>query len=51
MASRLRWSTAFAAGKKLPSAFVIAGNVGTPEGVMDLERWGADATKVGVGPG
>ena len=35
----------------LPSAFVIAGNVGTPEGVMDLERWGADATKVGVGPG
>jgi len=37
--------------ERLPSAFVIAGNVGTPEGVMDLERWGADATKVGVGPG
>jgi GMP reductase len=37
--------------EKLPGAFVIAGNVGTPEGVMDLERWGADATKVGVGPG
>ena len=36
---------------KLPASFVIAGNVGTPEGVMDLERWGADATKVGVGPG
>ncbi len=31
--------------------FVIAGNVATPEGVTDLERWGADATKVGVGPG
>jgi GMP reductase len=36
---------------KLPQAFVIAGNVGTPEGVIDLENWGADATKVGVGPG
>ena len=37
--------------ERLPQAFVIAGNVGTPEGVIDLERWGADATKVGVGPG
>jgi GMP reductase len=35
----------------LPEAFVIGGNVGTPEGVMDLERWGADATKIGIGPG
>ena len=31
--------------------FIIAGNVATPDGVSDLERWGADATKVGVGPG
>jgi GMP reductase len=37
--------------KKLPSTFVIAGNVATPEAVIDLENWGADATKVGVGPG
>ena len=37
--------------KKLPQAFVIAGNVATPEAVIDLENWGADATKVGVGPG
>jgi GMP reductase len=37
--------------EKLPQAFVIAGNVGTPEAVIDLEAWGADATKVGVGPG
>ena len=37
--------------KKLPSTFVIAGNVGTPEAVIDLENWGADATKVGIGPG
>ena len=36
---------------KLPTTFVIAGNVGTPEAVIDLENWGADATKVGIGPG
>jgi GMP reductase len=36
--------------KKLPQTFVIAGNVATPEAVIDLENWGADATKVGVGP-
>lgn len=35
----------------LPRSFIIAGNVGTPEAVIDLENWGADATKVGVGPG
>lgn len=37
--------------KKLPETFVIAGNVGTPEGVRELENAGADATKVGIGPG
>jgi GMP reductase len=37
--------------KKLRASFVIAGNVGTPEAVIDLENWGADATKVGIGPG
>jgi GMP reductase len=36
---------------KMPASFVIAGNVATPEAVIDLENWGADATKVGVGPG
>ncbi|MGO4937702.1 GMP reductase [Fundicoccus sp. Sow4_H7] len=35
----------------MPSAFLIAGNVATPEAVRDLENAGADATKVGVGPG
>lgn len=35
----------------LPGTFVIAGNVGTPEGVRELENAGADATKVGIGPG
>ncbi len=36
---------------KLPTSFVIAGNAATPEAVIDLENWGADATKVGIGPG
>ena len=37
--------------EKMPAAFVIAGNVATPEAIIDLENWGADATKVGIGPG
>ncbi len=37
--------------KELPKTFVIAGNVGTPEAVRELENAGADATKVGIGPG
>lgn len=37
--------------KSLPGSFVIAGNVGTPEAVRELENAGADATKVGIGPG
>ncbi|PRY80988.1 GMP reductase [Alkalibacterium olivapovliticus] len=35
----------------LPETFLIAGNVGTPEAVRELENAGADATKVGIGPG
>ena len=37
--------------QELPETFVIAGNVGTPEAVRELENAGADATKVGIGPG
>ncbi|MBY7143867.1 GMP reductase [Virgibacillus sp. NKC19-3] len=37
--------------KYSPTSFVIAGNVGTPEAVRELEHAGADATKVGIGPG
>lgn len=35
----------------LPDSFLIVGNVATPEAVRELENAGADATKVGVGPG
>lgn len=31
--------------------FVVAGNVGTPLAIRDLQRWGADSIKVGIGPG
>jgi len=31
--------------------FIMAGNVGTPEAVHDLDSWGADAIKVGIGGG
>lgn len=37
--------------QELPETFVIAGNIATPEAVRDLENAGADATKIGVGPG
>ncbi len=36
---------------KMPNSFLTAGNVATPEAVRELENAGADATKVGVGPG
>lgn len=35
----------------LPETFVIAGNVSTIEATSDLDNWGADAIKVGIGPG
>lgn len=37
--------------KKFPSTDLIAGNVATRDGAEDLARAGADAVKVGVGPG
>lgn len=37
--------------ERIPETFLIAGNVGTPEAVRELENAGADATKVGIGPG
>lgn len=37
--------------EKLPESFLTAGNIATPEAVRELENAGADATKVGIGPG
>lgn len=37
--------------EKMPDTFLTVGNVATPEAVRELENAGADATKVGVGPG
>ena len=35
----------------LPEAIIIAGNVATPDAVVDLFNWGADIIKVGIGQG
>lgn len=32
-------------------SFIIAGNICTTEGIIDLETWGADAIKIGIAPG
>ena len=37
--------------QRLPELPLIAGNVATSDGVRDLVEAGADAVKVGVGPG
>jgi IMP dehydrogenase len=37
--------------RKYPDLELIAGNVGTPEATIDLIKAGADAVKVGIGPG
>jgi len=36
---------------EFPDAELVAGNVATPDGVADLYHAGADAVKVGIGPG
>lgn len=35
----------------IPNVFLIGGNVCTPEAVTDLEDWGCDAVKCGIGGG
>ena len=37
--------------KHLPDAFIIAGNIATTKAFDDLVTWGANAVKVGIGPG
>lgn len=46
MKSMINWIS-----KNYPSVYIIAGNVSTSEAVKDLEVWGANAIKVGIGPG
>ena len=46
MKSMITWIS-----KNYPSVYIIAGNVSTSEAVKDLELWGANAIKVGIGPG
>lgn len=50
MAAMLKFIKAtFTDAKTKP--FIIAGNIMSAEAVRDLEAWGADALKIGVGPG
>ena len=37
--------------QKFPELDVVVGNIGTPEAARDLVKAGADAVKVGIGPG
>jgi len=47
----LNWIKSSFFDEPFKKPFIIAGNVSTPEAVVDLENWGADAIKVGIGPG
>ena len=37
--------------RHLPHVFIIAGNVATRDAIIDLEDWGANCIKVGIGQG
>jgi GMP reductase len=37
--------------ENLPNTFIIGGNVSTPDAVEDLQKWGCDAIKCGIGGG
>jgi IMP dehydrogenase len=39
------------AKKEFPNVDIVAGNIGTAEAAIDLVKAGADAVKVGIGPG
>lgn len=49
--SKMMKDTIEAVTKIGPDIFIMAGNVATPEAVDDLRVWGADAVKIGIGPG
>ena len=37
--------------ENMVDSFIIAGNVASVDGTVDLDKWGVDAIKVGIGPG
>jgi len=37
--------------RKFPGVEIVGGNVATPQGTLDLIKAGADAVKIGIGPG
>jgi IMP dehydrogenase len=39
------------ARKRYPNIDIVVGNIATPEAALDLVKYGADAVKVGIGPG
>ena len=47
----IEWIMARNNGEKLNKAYIIAGNVATPEGARFLADCGAHAIRVGIGPG
>ena len=49
MINMIQWIRTFYAGRTQP--YVIAGNVSTAFAVIELEKCGANAIKVGIGPG
>jgi GMP reductase len=51
MEAVLGWLQEFYKNRGVDCPFLIAGNVSTAEAVRDLENWGANAIKVGIGPG
>ncbi len=36
--------------EKFSKSFIIVGNVATPDACLEIQQWGADAIKVGIGP-
>lgn len=44
-------NTVYAVKSRYSDVDIVAGNVGTPDGVRDLVAAGADCVKIGIGPG
>lgn len=51
MKNMLTWIRSVSSDKDKREVRIVAGNVATPIGALDLHKWGADIIKVGIGPG